>query len=65
MFDSENKALYYHISDPRHTIEDIVGILIGERAEFSNFKKYRRLRPTTESFFVKILRSPWLKYKLR
>lgn len=47
-----------------HTIEDIVGILIGECAEFSNFKKLRRLR-TTSKFFVKIMRSPWLKYKLR
>lgn len=31
----------------KHTIEDIVGILLGERAEFSNLKKNRRLRATT------------------
>lgn len=33
-----------------HNIEDIVGILIGECVEFSNFKKYRRLRTTSKSF---------------
>lgn len=33
-----------------HTIEDIVGILIGECAEFFNFKKHRRLMTTSKSF---------------
>lgn len=44
------RYIYYHISALKHSTEDLVGIIIGECAEFSNFRKYRRLRTTDKSF---------------